>query len=390
MLNSTKQWEVLSSLRNLSETSERLIYTTNSNFGSMRRDTLKILKKLEDTHKMHARSLTDKSDRDRIRDLQLSQLSSNLEEIKQMGERLATEHRVLKSLRYQRMEARQEKIIEAHAETFQWIFDPVTSSSPRLSKDNFCEWLTSGNDIFWITGKAGSGKSTLMEFLSHHRSSTSALQQWADEKELITAAFYFWHAGTELQKSQEGLLQSLLYGVLSQCPEIMPQVLATRWEQCTRTHAQPGSWTRAELLNAFADLSNQHTLKKRFCFFIDGLDEYGGDHSEVVDLVRSFTRSKDIKICLSSRPWNVFTRAFGWGSHPKLHLEDLTRQDIQKICPRHAWWQHTLLPVGSKERICALPRIHRCNCQQSSGRLSLGFSCCSLPYGSSHKCRPHL
>lgn len=326
MLHSTKQWQVLSTLQGLSGTNERLVSTTTSNFQCTRRTTLKILGKLDSAHIMRIRGLQDRTKRDRIISLQLGQLSSKLEELKEISERSATEHRILESLRYQRMEARQEKIIDAHAQTFEWIFD----SSNRLShEENFIEWLTNGNDIFWVTGKAGSGKSTLMKFLSNHKSSTSALQRWADEKELITATFYFWHAGTELQRSQEGLLQSLLHGVLSQCPEIMPQVLSKRWELCSRPQYTQSHWTRAELLDAFAQLSNQDTLKKRFCFFIDGLDEYDGDHSEVVDLVQGFARSKDIKVCLSSRPWNVFTRAFGLGSHPNFHLEDLTQQDIK-------------------------------------------------------------
>ena len=292
----------------------------------MRRATLDILAKLDTAHIMRIMSLKERTKRDHTITLQLGQLSSKLEELKDITERSATEYLILESLRYHRMEARQEKIIDAHAQTFKWIFD---SSSQLSSKANFVEWLTNGNDIFWITGKAGSGKSTLMKFLSHHRSSTSALQRWAGDKELITATFYFWYAGTELQKSQQGLLQSLLHGILSQCPEIMPQVISKRWELCTRTQYTDSRWTRAELLDAFAQLSNQHTLKKRFCFFIDGLDEYDGDHSEVVDLVQGFARSRDIKVCLSSRPWNVFTRAFGLGSHPKFHLEDLTQQDIK-------------------------------------------------------------
>lgn len=329
MLRSTKQSEVLSSLRILSKTSKRLISTTYSNFESVRQTTLKILEKLEDTHGMHKMSAQGGKDRDQIRSLQLSQLSSSLKEFIEIGERSATEHRILESLHYQRMEAREEKIIDAHAQTFEWIFDPHVTSNGLPPKDSFLEWLTSGNGIFWVTRKAGSGKSTLMKFLSHHKSSTLALKRWADEKDLITAAYYFWHAGTELQKSQEGLLQSLLHGILSQCPEIMPQVLSKRWEQCTRTHVMSCRWTRAELLTALAELSLQTTLKKRFCFFIDGLDEYGGDHTEVVDLVQGFAQSKDIKICLSSRPWNVLTRAFGWGSHPKIHLEDLTKRDIK-------------------------------------------------------------
>lgn len=326
MLHSTKQWEVSSTLHGLSATSERLVSTTTSNLHCVKLTTLSILEKLDAAHMMSISSFQKRTDRDQIISLQLGKLSSKLEELKVLAERSTTEQRILESLRYQRMEARQEKIINAHAQTFEWIFK---SSSGPLSKDNFVEWLTNGNDIFWITGKAGSDKSTLMKFPSHHKSSTSALQRWANEKELITATFYFWHAGTELQKSQEGLLQSLLHGVLSQCPEVMPQVIPKRWELCTRTQYTYCRWNRAELLDAFAQLSSQSTLRNKFCFFIDGLDEYDGDHSEIVDLVQGLARSIDIKICLSSRPWNVFTRTFGLGSHPKFHLEDLTQQDIK-------------------------------------------------------------
>ena len=277
---------------------------------------------------MHTRSVQDREDRNQNMSLQLSQLSSNLRKLSETGEQSARESRILESLYYNRMEARQANIIDAHAQTFEWILDPHQLSRGLTSKDNFLEWLTNGSGIFWITGKAGSGKSTLMKFLSHHKSATEAFQGWADKKDLITAVFYFWHAGTELQRSQEGLLRSLLHGILFQCPELMPQVIPKQWEQRNTDHVKSHFWTRAELLSAFAELSRQ-TLKKKFCFFVDGLDEYDGDHAEVVDLVQGLTRSDDIKICLSSRPWNVFTRAFGWGSHPAIRLEDLTWRDIQ-------------------------------------------------------------
>lgn len=329
IFNSTRQWEIVSSLRLLSGTSQQLVSTTSLNFESMKRTTLNVLEKLDDAHKNHTKSLQERNDHEQARDLQLSRLSSNLEELKAMGERSTTEFLILESLHYQRMEVREEKIINAHAQTFEWIFDPHVCSTRLPSRDKFVEWLTNGNDIFWIAGKAGSGKSTLMKFLSHHHSARLALQRWADEKGLIIAAFYFWHVGTELQKSQEGLLQSLLHGVLSQCPDIMPQVLCKRWEQCARTQSTSSHWTRAELLKAFSELSHQSRLNKRFCFFIDGLDEYDGDHLEVINIVRDFATSKDVKVYISSRPWNVFTRAFGWRLYPKFHLEDLTRQDIE-------------------------------------------------------------
>ena len=329
MLHSKKQSEALSFIRTLSTANERFISATNSNFDSARLDTLIILGKLENAHSMHTRSEQEREDRDQKICLQLSQLASNLRGLTETRARSARESRILESLYHDRMEARQKKIIDTHAQTFEWIFDPRHPSSALASNHSFLEWLINGSGIFWITGKAGSGKSTLMKFLSHHKSATQALQRWTDDKDLITADFYFWHAGTELQKSQEGLLRSLLHDVLSQCPELMRQVLPKLWEQSKFDHIKSHLWNRAELLSAFAELSLQTKFTKRFCFFIDGLDEYDGDHAEIVELVQSLVQSDDIKICLSSRPWNVFTRAFGWGSHPTFRLEELTWRDIQ-------------------------------------------------------------
>ena len=93
--------------------------------------------------------------------LQLGQLSSTLQKLSDAGGRSARESRFFESLHYDRMRARQENIIDAHAQTFEWVLDPHQLSSGLDSKDSFLEWLTNGNGIFWITGKAGSGKSTL-------------------------------------------------------------------------------------------------------------------------------------------------------------------------------------------------------------------------------------
>ncbi|MCJ1458829.1 hypothetical protein MMC28_009203 [Mycoblastus sanguinarius] len=70
-------------------------------------------------------------------------------------------------------------------------------------------------------------------------------------------------------------------------------------------------------------------MSKRFCVFVDGLDEYYGAHRELIDLLRSFAFSDHFKFCVSSRPWNVFEDAFGSDYHRKFRLEDLTRNDIK-------------------------------------------------------------
>jgi hypothetical protein len=82
----------------------------------------------------------------------------------------------------------------------------------------------------------------------------------------------------------------------------------------------------AELLEAFKRLVLEVTKSKKMFLLIDGLDEYHGDHSEQLKLVEFvyslLSLSSNIKICVSSRPWNIFADAFH--TSPSLRVEDLT------------------------------------------------------------------
>ncbi|KAF4969052.1 hypothetical protein FZEAL_10306 [Fusarium zealandicum] len=53
--------------------------------------------------------------------------------------------------------------------------------------------------------------------------------------------------------------------------------------------------------------------------FIDGLDESDGDHSELVELVRRVNEKPNVKICTSSRPWDVLKD--NYERNPMLRLE---------------------------------------------------------------------
>ncbi|KAF2107013.1 hypothetical protein BDV96DRAFT_606826 [Lophiotrema nucula] len=61
---------------------------------------------------------------------------------------------------------------------------------------------------------------------------------------------------------------------------------------------------------------------------IDGLDELDGDHSELVELLTTFT---NCKLLVSSRPLNVFEIAFELVPGRQLRLQNHTRNDIRKF-----------------------------------------------------------
>lgn len=323
---------MLSSIGSLLEAAQRLERQNDSYFDALRVSTLDILQTLAGNHTMYMKDRENAQSQQNVMASQIELLHSELNRLIAIGEPLEAKSRkcihILESLQYKRMTARYEKIVEAHAKTFEWIYDESTLSQHGELQHHFLQWLESGDGLFWVSGKAGSGKSTLMKFITEHPKTRQALSQWASGQHLITAGFYFWHAGTVLQKSQEGLLQSLLYEIFRQCPELIPDVLPERWKSCKPSNPINRHWSRAELVKTFDKLSNGPIMLKRACFFIDGLDEYDGDHNKLIRLLRSFSRPNHIKICASSRPWNIFKRAFGTRSHTMLRLEDLTRNDI--------------------------------------------------------------
>ncbi len=252
----------------------------------------------------------------------MEELSNNIFSLATEVRLSASDQMLLNSLWYDYIPQRQASVEPAHEKTFRWVLEP---SSPA----KFDSWLRSQSGIYWIMGKAGSGKSTLMKFLLTHPKTAESLKSWAGTKKLVTASFFFWNAGPSLQKSQEGLFRSLLYEILSQCPELTRAVCASKAETIRPFARDLQPWTQQELWHAIGQLKERSGASARFCFFIDGLDEFDGDADHIVTVLESLRSWPDVKLCVSSRPWYEFIDAFGRPFDPHLALEDLTREDIR-------------------------------------------------------------
>ena len=63
------------------------------------------------------------------------------------------------------------------------------------------------------------------------------------------------------------------------------------------------------------------------CSFIHGLDEFEGNHRELIDLLKDITQYPNIKICVATWPWLVFEEAFEY--KPSFMLQDLTYSDTK-------------------------------------------------------------
>ncbi|KAK3688957.1 small s protein [Podospora appendiculata] len=93
---------------------------------------------------------------------------------------------------YSSMKHRHHAIRVAHRKTFEWIFTGQRKTAE--SNTTFMEWISAGNGLFWVSGRAGTGKSSLMRFLEDDPRTLPVFQTWAGERPLVLATFYFWNS----------------------------------------------------------------------------------------------------------------------------------------------------------------------------------------------------
>jgi energy-coupling factor transporter ATP-binding protein EcfA2 len=253
----------------------------------------------------------------------------------------AREDDLLSSLTFTNMSARERDIKSPCDDTFNWIFDEQVKERERYyekdARNLMSRWLEREHGMFFIAGKAGSGKSTLMKFLAGHEQTSTLLQAWATRQNcaLRICTHYFWRSGSQLQFSQEGLWRSILYTIAKSDRNLASGMFTERAYDDGQTRAQVRcqQWARSGLTSALSLVVAQLKVQKiAVCLFIDGLDEYQGDELMLIAELRQLLVSPYIKICASSRPRNLFEEAFGYeGYQWKLALHLLTQGDMVKL-----------------------------------------------------------
>ena len=166
-----------------------------------------------------------------------------------------------------------------------------------------------------------------MNLISQDGRTNAALRVWSGTSEVLLLKFFFWNAGTELQKSSRGLLRSIIYQIMEKTPELMP-VLERHMDAAQQRTQQLPTWTERRLLATLQHLLRYGLKSYRLCIFVDGLDEFSSDHNELLEMIRGLRQYSNTKICLSSRPYRLFQDEFG--SSAMLKLQDLTEPDIRK------------------------------------------------------------
>lgn len=263
---------------------------------------------------------------------------SELRELASLSDMYAKVDDILQTIDYEDRPARHDRIPPAYPTTFGWVFDKNNQQN-----DHLLRWLREGSEIFWITGKPGAGKSTFIKFVADSPETMTALRNWAGESKPVIGCHYFWSGGTSMQTSHDGMLRSLLHNIFFEAPELFPEACPRRWERALASKRATGApWSSSELSRTLFAVVKRAKSSFSFCFFIDGLDEacMEDNGTGLCDTIIALSTCPNVKLCISSRPWNKFTERFG--ARPSMSIHDLTRDDIRhfaqnELSGHHRW-----------------------------------------------------
>ncbi|OLN97663.1 putative ankyrin repeat protein [Colletotrichum chlorophyti] len=202
--------------------------------------------------------------------------------------------RLLGSLRFPQIDARKTTIGFAHSKTCRWL----------LQHSAYRHWLnpemqSQNHGFFWMRGKAGAGKSTMMKFLF-----LETKRKCGNKPNMATASFFFNERGIYLEKSIAGMYRSLLWQLLKTFPNLQAVLDNTDIVPESQQDCPDLNVLKALLQSAVMALDQRH-----FICFIDALDEC--DEQEVRDMVHYFEDLAEkttedgiqFRICFSSRPY---------------------------------------------------------------------------------------
>jgi NACHT domain-containing protein len=235
--------------------------------------------------------------------------------------------RIKETIWFSAIQRRHGAIQAAHRSTFEWIFEGQ-QTTPE-SNTTLVEWMAAPRGLYWVSGRAGTGKSSLMRFLDDDPRTRPLFQEWAGTRPLRLASFYFWNseaAGDDRLKSLSGLYRAIIFSLIDQ-DESLAQIMfpghmgkGKKWD---------GNFpTLIDMTFAFEKLATTKDMPVAVGLIIDGLDEFDApsvEQRKLAELLCKAAESPNLKIIVSSRPEDAFEQAFTHSK--KIRLHQLTEKD---------------------------------------------------------------
>ncbi|KAH7166479.1 hypothetical protein EDB81DRAFT_943351 [Dactylonectria macrodidyma] len=359
-------------LLNLCTTSDAIELKQSQRFQTLTSDVQDFISRMADGHKkieglIKTEHNTTRDHVKREAEITRGDVKTHMvSEVQALGVRAATDaqrERLLKSLKADVMNQRYNNVMDSNAATFERVFlsfDHMCQRDPNdwqpldrkaldvsggaierkphweLTSDavvqeiderwrGFISWLQSDNrNIFWIRGKPGSGKSTLMKFVIDNDNTGKLLGRWRPGTKILS--HFFWKIGSPPQNSIKGLLCSLLHCILRESSLSIEEVLNHFKNSSSKDSYDDWSAAELEKLVLFLLAENMSPV----CIFIDGLDEISSQdgYFKLLNVVEQLNAWDHVKVCVSSRPETQLVQRFQRIAATSIRLEDLTRPEM--------------------------------------------------------------
>ncbi|KAK8077108.1 hypothetical protein PG996_003278 [Apiospora saccharicola] len=233
--------------------------------------------------------------------------------------------KLLRSLKYNGMNERRNDHHLHHPSTLQTIW------KDNLDTDlwqPFRDWLYSEDQVFWVSGKPGSGKTTLMKFLVSQRQTLERLRVW--NPNVIVVSHFIWLMGPDpMQRNLKGIFCSVLHQVLTAEATIADYVVGAFGAVVLTEN--PTDWSLEELKEVWLVMMKKSSIP--VCLFLDGLDEVDpkdGTDTLLDIIAANFRPFPCVKLCMASRPEPILRTRLEQAKYPSLALHDVNRPDITR------------------------------------------------------------
>lgn len=203
-----------------------------------------------------------------------------------------------------------------------------------LENEVYKAWQQDGG-VLWIKGRAGCGKSMLI----NHLSSEAKTQALEISNAIVLSHSFVFGKAESLPRSPDGLYRGLLHQILAIDGDLLTRFTkATNFAVREKQQDQAGvtwDWAASELQEQLGDIcKHKFRQSRKAYFYVDCLDACSDEHAtEILEWLTTLASETQngFRVCFSSRPypkWN-FDKLMC------LNLEELNQSDMVSYLDFH-------------------------------------------------------
>lgn len=182
----------------------------------------------------------------------------------------------------------------------------------------------------WFRGRAGCGKSMLMDYLSQEHAPTQQTH--------VCLSFAFQQECGGLKCSPLGVFRSLLHQVLRENRPLLARFMEiTKFQQRCDERGLPGekwNWTLAEVQSKFTWCLNSYHRERPIRIYLDAIDEAGEEAAtSIISYFQHRLKAPKafLSICFSSRPYPFVNVGYDFA----ISIQDENTLDVEALVDYH-------------------------------------------------------